>query len=341
MTTAEPPGTAPARVSGVLARLHRVPLFWRVAATYAGLLLLVFALLVFAPVTVSIPVALTEAVVLLVGLLAVFGLSLALLRSAFRPLARVTATMRAIDPLRPGQRVPIPQAGEPDVAALAHAFNEMLERLEHERRDSARQALRVQEDERRRIARELHDEVGQIFTAIMLQIESCHARAPAGLADELDELRETARTGAVDVRRIAARLRPEALEELGLHSALLALTGGFAEQTGIAVDRGLEPVDELDADEELVVYRIAQEALTNVARHARATSVEVELRRAPGATVLRISDDGQGLGASDGRSASGVKGMRERAMLIGASFELESPRDGGTTVTLLIPTAPS
>lgn len=319
----------------MLGRLGHMPLFWRVFATYVAVLVLVFLLLVFAPVTVSIPVALTELAVLGGGLAAMLVLTLVLLRPAFRPLATVTSTMKTIDPLTPGQRVPV--VGEPDVAALAQAFNDMLERLEHERRESARQALMVQERERRRVARELHDEVGQIFTAIMLQIESLAAHAPEGCADELEELRETARTGATDVRRIAARLRPEALEDLGLQSALSALAASFGEQTRIAVDRALAPVTELGPEQELVIYRVAQEALTNVARHAQARTVQLSLRRDDGDAVLRVRDDGRGLPDGAALSSSGIRGMRERAMLVGASLTLRAVAEGGTEVELRVP----
>jgi two-component system sensor histidine kinase UhpB len=318
-------------------RLQEMPLFWQVFSTHVVVLAVVFLLLVFAPVTVSIPVAFTELVVLTLGLVAMLALTLLLLRPVFRPLATVTATMRRIDPLAPGQRVPV--VGEPDVAALAQAFNDMLERLERERRESARQALTVQESERRRVARELHDEVGQIFTAIMLQIESLATHAPADFGDELDELRETARTGATDVRRIAARLRPEALEDLGLQSALSALATAFAEQTRIPTERTLTPGIELDSEQELVVYRVAQEALTNVARHARAEHVELAFVREDGDVILRVRDDGRGLPPNASKSSSGIRGMRERAMLIGARLTLRSPDGGGTEVALRLPVA--
>jgi two-component system sensor histidine kinase UhpB len=297
-------------------RIESLPLFWRVFAAYSVVLLLAFAALVLTPITVSVPIALAEAAVLAGGVIVMLAVTAALIRPAFRPLMTVTQTMREIDPLEPGQRVPV--IGGPHVAGLALAFNDMLERLEHERRESARQALTVQEAERQRIARELHDEVGQIFTAMMLQIQSLSARAPAELRDELAELNETARTGATDVRRIASRLRPEALEDLGLRSALSALATSFSDQTGVHVDRSFEPVPDLDEEQELVVYRVAQEALTNVARHARASSVEVELRRDDGAAVLRVRDDGRGLPPDATSSSNGIRGMRERAMLVGA-----------------------
>lgn len=315
-------------------RLRALPLFWRVFAIDVAVLALIFLLLVFAPVTVSIPVAATELAVLAGGLAAMLALTFVLLRPALRPLVAVTSTMRRIDPLQPGQRVPV--TGVPDVAELAQAFNEMLERLELERRESGQRALSAQEDERRRVARELHDEVGQIFTAMMLQIESLAARIPDELRPELDELRETARTGATDVRGIAARLRPQLLDDLGLQSALTALVTGFAQQTGLRVDRRITPV-ELAPAHELVVYRVAQEALTNVARHAGARHVSVSLRDEDGAAVLEISDDGQGLPDGAATASNGIPGMRERAMLIGATLTLSPARPAGTTVTLRVP----
>jgi two-component system, NarL family, sensor histidine kinase UhpB len=312
-----------------------MPLFWRVFAIVATVLALATALLIFAPVTVSVPVRATELVVLLSGFAAMLVIAFVPLRRAFRALSTVTSTMRELDPLDPGRRVPV--VGGPQIAGLAQAFNDMLARLEHERRESARQALTVQEAERQRVARELHDEVGQIFTAMMLQIESAAAHAPAQLHDELEELRETARTGATDVQRIAARLRPEALEDLGLQSALSALVSAFAEQTKIQTDKTLEMPGQLDREQELVVYRVAQEALTNVARHARASRVEVSLRRDGDDLVLRVRDDGQGLPPTAMRSSNGIRGMRERAMLIGARLTLSTP-GRGTDVVLQVPT---
>ena len=199
-------------------RLNSLPLFWRVFGTNAAVLVLAFLALVFAPVTVSVPPAAFELVVLAAGLLALLALNLALLRPAFRPLDELVETMRGHDPLSPGRRVRVD--GGPAIVALAQTFNEMLDRLEAERRESARRALLVQEGERQRIARELHDEVGQTLTGVMLQVEGLAATIPEQSQEQLDELRETARHGTEEVRRIVRRLRPEALEDLGLQSAL-------------------------------------------------------------------------------------------------------------------------
>jgi two-component system sensor histidine kinase UhpB len=319
-------------------RRMTAPLLWRVFAANAAVLTLAFVALAVAPVTVSVPVAASELAVLAAGLLGLVGLNLALLRPALRPLDELAETMRRHDPLSPGRRARVP--GDPALAALAEAFNEMLERLERERRDSARKALTVQEDERRRIARELHDEVGQTLTGVMLQVEGLAPLIPGAAREQLDELRETARQGTTEVRRIARRLRPEALDELGLHSALAALATAIADQAKIPIQRRLDADLPLTSDEELVVYRVAQEALTNVVRHAGASCASLELGWRNGWTVLIVRDDGRGLAPGSLTSSNGMRGMRERAMLIGAELSIHSPDDGGTEVRLGIPATP-
>jgi two-component system sensor histidine kinase UhpB len=196
------------------------------------------------------------------------------------------------------------------------------------------------EDERNLIARELHDEVGQTLTGVMLQVEGLAAKIPDELREQLDELRETARSGTEDVRRIARQLRPEALEDLGLQSALSALATAFGEQAGITVQRRLEPSVSLSEEHELVVYRVAQEALTNVARHADATRVELQLSHRGDQAVLTVRDDGRGIHPGALPSSRGIRGMRERAMLIGAQIEIDSRPGRGTAINLLIPFGP-
>jgi two-component system sensor histidine kinase UhpB len=319
-------------------RLNSLPLFWRVFGTNAAVLVLAFLALVFAPVTVSVPPTAIELAVLAVGLACLLALNLALLRPAFRPLDELVETMRGHDPLSPGKRVRV--SGGPAVVALAQTFNEMLDRLEAERRDSARRALLVQEGERQRIARELHDEVGQTLTGVMLQVEGLAGRIPEELREQLDELRETARHGTEEVRRIARRLRPEALEDLGLESALAALAAAIGDQAHLRIERRLEPGLPLSQEQELVVYRIAQEALTNVARHADATEVQLHFERTNGRAILTVRDDGGGLPPGAFRSSQGIRGMRERAMLIGAQLTIGEPAAGGTEVQLSIPLEP-
>jgi two-component system sensor histidine kinase UhpB len=186
----------------------------------------------------------------------------------------------------------------------------------------------VQEAERARIARELHDEVGQTLTGVMLQVEGLAAVIPDELRDQLDELRETARDGTEEVRRIARRLRPEALEDLGLQSALTALAARVADQAHLDISRHLDSRLSLSQQQELVVYRVAQEALTNVARHAGAEHVELRLDRDNSNAVLCVRDDGRGVQSADLMSSNGIRGMRERVAALGGELTT-GPRPGG------------
>jgi two-component system sensor histidine kinase UhpB len=202
----------------------------------------------------------------------------------------------------------------------------MLARLESERRESARRALAAQEDERVRIARELHDEIGQALTGALLVLEQ----------GETGEAREAVRGALGEVREIARRLRPEALDDLGLVPALAALSVAAQRSARLRVERRLQSPGELTAEEELVVYRVAQEALTNVARHAHAKRVTLSLSREPAGVVLEVADDGAGL-PPDLREGTGLRGMRERAVLVGARLELAPASDSGLRVRLVIP----
>jgi two-component system, NarL family, sensor histidine kinase UhpB len=297
-----------------------VPLIWRVFATNAAVLTVATLLLVLTPATVSFPIALAELVVLTGGVGTMLALDLMLLRRAFAPLQRLTGTMRAVDPLRPGDRASLAVAN-PEVAELTQAFNDMLERLEFERRDSARRALAAQEDERRRIARELHDEVGQVLTAVVLQLDGA----------KVEEAREAVRASLEDVRGIARRLRPEALDDLGLASALAALTNDVARRAGVHVERVVDLSGaDLSAEEELVVYRVVQEALTNAVRHGGARRVSLTVR----ADEVVIRDDGNGFDPGRATDGTGLLGMRERAVLIGAGLDVTSRPGEGTTVRM-------
>jgi two-component system sensor histidine kinase UhpB len=320
----------------------RPTLYRRLFVRYVAVLGVAVVALIFAPVTISVPVKSTELVVLLAGFVVMLGSFHVLLRRALEPLEHLTAVMHRVDPFTPGQRLEIDAPGR-EVAALTEAFNGMLDRLEGERRESARRALAAQEGERRRIARELHDEIGQVLTGLVLRSETLSRRAPAELRGDLEELREAARSGAQDVRMIAQRLRPEALDELGLQSALLALCTAVSDRAGIQITRNLERDLPLTAEQELVIYRVAQESLTNVVRHAGAKRIEVMLRGDGdgggdgGGVVLIVRDDGVGLPANVERDSNGLRGMRERALLVGANMTIGPARDGGTEVRLHLP----
>ncbi|KRV50768.1 histidine kinase [Wenjunlia vitaminophila] len=293
------------------------------------------ALLLLAPVTVSVPVVLTEAVILVSGLVVMLVANAALLRIGLAPLDRLTRLMTTVDLLRPGQRLPV--HGQGGVAELIRTFNAMLDRLEAERAASSARALSAQEAERRRIARELHDEVGQSMTAVLLELKRASDQADDPLRGELQQAQEITRLSLDEVRRLARRLRPGVLEDLGLVSALTSLTADFATHTGLRVRRHFDPdLPPLAPQTELVLYRVAQEGLTNVARHAEAERVELSLRHTDGAVVLRLADDGRGIGiACEG---AGIRGMRERALFVGATLDIRSDPASGTEVSLSVPT---
>ena len=315
-----------------------MPLFWRVFAVNATVLAVAAAMLALTPATVSRPVATTELVVLTAGIAVMLVVNLVLLRRAFVPLARLGGLAKTVDPLAPGQRVTV-EAPDPEVAALVQAFNEMLDRLETERRDSARRALAAQESERMRIARELHDEIGQGLTAALLQLETLARRSDTADRTEIEAVREAIRSMLAEVREIARRLRPEALDDLGLISALTALGTGFAKQTGVQCVRHLDAkTAALGPEEELVIYRVAQEALTNVARHADASCVEISLDAVDDRVVLTVRDDGKGIEPHALDTARGIRGMRERAVLVGGKLEVSRRGTGGTEVRLELPT---
>ena len=315
----------------------RVSLFWRVVAINGAVLVAAVVVLAVSPATVSEQIQLGEVVVLALGVALVLVANVVLMRRVFGPLERLTALMRRVDPLAPGQRVDL-NAPVAEVAELSVAFNDMLDRLERERRDSARRALDAQEEERRRMARELHDEIGQTLTGVVLQLETLERTAPDDLRAPLRSLEASARAAIEEVREIVRRLRPEALDDFGLRSALVSLGSELAEHSGLRVSPQLDgELPALSKEDELVVYRVAQESLVNVARHARATRAEVSLGAENGAVVLRVRDDGRGIDAAGVRSGHGVRGMRERALLVGGDLEVARVAPHGTEVTLRLP----
>ena len=316
-----------------------VPLLWRVFLANALVLVLSAGLLAGTPFTISAPIATNQATVLGVGLAAMLVANLLLLRRAMSPLRRLTKLMAVVDLLEPGRRLETSSSHQPaDLAAVTDSFNAMLERLEAERRDSSRRVLSAQEGERLRIARELHDELGQVMTAIVIETERLTAQAPAELRPNLVRQAAWVQQSLEALRRITRDLRPEALDDLGLVNAFIALCKRAAEQSGLEVERRLAPsLPERGAEVDLVLYRVAQESLTNVMRHADANYVLVELLDRDGRLVLRVEDDGRGFDPDGVALGAGIAGMRERALLIGAQVQIDSRPGAGTRVVLDLP----
>lgn len=308
-------------------------LFWRVFAINAAVFAAGAMVLAFSPATISSPVLFPEAVVLFAGLAVMLVANALLLRVGMAPLVRLASRMQTIDLLRPGQR--LKPSGDDEISQVIHTFNEMLGRLEQERGTSTARTLRAQEAERQRIARDLHDEVGQRLMAVLLDLKRVTDQASPDMIDELDHVREAVRGTLEEVRLVARRLRPVVLEDLGVTSALMALIEEFANTELTIRPRLASELPQLSEEAELVLYRVAQESLTNVARHASASHVELALRRTRGGVALSVVDDGCGF---DSRiEGAGIRGMRERAVLVGADLDIDSRIGAGTRIHLELP----
>ena len=313
-------------------------MLWWVFFANGSVLIVALLLLTFSPIEISAPIELGQLALLLVGFFLLLGLNLVLLRRVLSPFFRFTDVMSSIDPDRPGRRVSGIHLRTAEGAALADAFNAMLDRLENARRDAARTALAAQEAERLRVARELHDEVGQTLTAVMLQAERAAESDPALAPAELGRLADAVRESLDEVRRIARELRPEALDDLGIVNALIALCSRLDAQAGPRVRRDLQGgLPPLPADVELVIYRVAQESLTNALRHADADTATVSLTANGERISLSVADDGVGMPADLSRDTAGIAGMRERALLVGGRLSIESRPGRGTEVRLIVP----
>ncbi len=317
------------------ARTPAAALFWRVFCINGLIFTIGVTALAVSPASVSTQIKLTEIPVLIVGLAVILSANAVLLKSSLSPLDRLATSMRRVDPPKRSDR--LHDRGNGDLRHLIESFNAMLDRLEAERTTTSASALAAQENERQRIARELHDEIGQTLTVALLMLKRAVDRAPEEIRGELAEAQKAVRASLDEARDIARRLRPDTLDDLGLQSALTALCSEFARATGIAVTKHIAlQSDRLTSEVELVCYRIAQESLTNIARHAGAGKVWLDLHTNAGELILRIADDGVGGVVTKG---AGINGMHERALLVDAILTIASPPGEGTEVRLSIPSA--
>jgi two-component system, NarL family, sensor histidine kinase UhpB len=307
----------------------RIGLFWRLLIPNAAVLSAASVVLIVAPPNGRV-------LVILAGLASMLAINVLLMRHAFAPLERLSSLMQRVDPLQPGERVTI-EGARSEVSMLAETFNDMLERLENERRESGRRAMLAQEGERRRVASDLHDEIGQSLTALVLQLKRAADSDPPDPA-ALRELVGAAEEILGEVRSVARRLRPEALDDLGLRSALLALAARLEEASGLSVQvRIASDLPPLTPEVELVLYRVAQESLTNVLRHAGAAHAAVRLRPEAREVILEVEDDGRGFDVARVPAGGGLRGMRERALFVGGTVTVASRLGAGTRVRLTVP----
>jgi two-component system, NarL family, sensor histidine kinase UhpB len=279
----------------------------------------------------------TLVIVALAILVVALAINLIVQRRRFAPLEKLIEEMEKVDLGRPGPLLPgsIDGIGETEeVERIELAFLRMIHRLEAERRRAGSAALQAQEEERARVARDLHDEVNQSLTGLLLRLEAVREAAPPELEPELAETRSLANQAMRELLSLARQLRPTALDDLGLVAAI----GGQVEQLerpGLAGELKAEgDFSDLDDDVQLVVYRVAQEAITNAARHAEAQRITVSLHRTEQGVELQVSDDGRGFAFEQSERGLGIGGMRERALLVGAELTIESRPGHGTTVKL-------
>jgi two-component system, NarL family, sensor histidine kinase UhpB len=306
----------------------------------------------------------THALLVLAALALSAGLSMLLLRETFRPIRSLREATQRFNAGDHSARASVAHLTDPDVAGLVREVNALWDRLEadaatiREKTEQAErlaaQVIRAQEEERRRVARELHDEAGQALTAVIIGLERGLASMPEVYATDLPiqprqlmgNLRDLAAQTLDEVRKLALELRPSVLDDLGLVAALRQFVRSTEERSGLSAQLTVVGWDEADgaprlpAEVETALFRIAQEALTNAIRHAHATSVQVRLRRTPQAVTLEVRDDGIGLGAVPSPEAGehlGMFGMRERAHLLAGEFHATPVSPRGTLVQVTIP----
>ena len=264
-------------------------------------------------------------------------LNILMLQRRFNPLEELIRQIEEIDPADPGS-FQAPEQPVEEVERLAHAFGKLLERIEAERRRAGRLQIRAQEEERKRVARDLHDEVNQALTAILLRLEALTQIAPPRLRDELAETKGLANQAMEELLQLARQLRPTALDDHGFVPAIEEQLRRFKAQHGVDVRLTTTgSLDDLGSDQQLVLYRVTQEALNNIVRHAKAHNVSVDITRIDGTVALEVADDGAGFTVGEEDRGLGLEGMAERARMVDGQFDIKSTPGRGTTLRLLVP----
>lgn len=311
-------------------------LYWKVCLINAGVFVSAAALLLISPATVSPQVTGGELVVVAIGTVFILVLNAMLLRNSLAPLDRLIQVMDKIEGDRPAERLPEDAGGL--AGRVARSINALQDRLEAERAVRNVQALAAQEAERHRIGHELHDEVGQRLTVVLLGISRVLDEVNGPVEEELRLVQDNARTSLEELRRLSHGLRPGILEDLGLGPALAAMAEEITSQTELCIHEHVaQDLPRLTRDAELGIFRVAQEALTNATRHAGARNVDLTVAASSRVLTMTICDDGRG---TDGHpSGDGIRGMHARARLVGGTLHVGHAADGaeGTEVRLQVP----
>ncbi len=335
-----------------LSWIHTLPILYKVLIANASII--VFGAVVGTMVTYHFSVdhePLTLSTLIAAFLMIGFPLSVVVnylvLIAAFRPIEAIQRTANAVRMGDMSARTNPSPLTDPQILHLSQTFDETLDELARDRREIealASQVIEAQEQERRRLSRELHDDTAQLLFAQLLKITTVRATASGPTRALTEELESMTVQALESVRRLALELRPPALDDLGLTDALADLSQRFSDQLGLPVrfeHRGSRA--RVPSDVKLVIYRVAQEALTNILKHAEASRVWVTLDRAETEVTISIRDDGRGIertlvGKSNDRGLGlGLFGMEERVALAGGSFRIWRRGLRGTEVFALIP----
>jgi len=344
-------GTPPSRMPAAVRALLRIPLYYKILIANAVLVLVgtLFGSMVTAAFVRQEPARSWFEVA---GLLAMIGVGVTLLvnalilRVALRPLDELERTAARVQRGELDRRAPVSPVADRELDRLRATFNAMLDTGAAYRarlREVAARALSAAEEERKRIARELHDETAQMLAALLIRIRVVrNSRDPAAVEPLLEDMREQVSHALEGIRRFSRGLRPPALDELGLVPAIEALARSLEEIGGVAVSvRAEEVAGDLPPEAELATYRIVQEALSNVMRHAHATRAGVRIAHEGGRLVVEVEDDGRGFDPAHVMSTDGgglgLFGMKERAGYIGGRVDVASTPGGGTRVRAEIP----
>jgi two-component system, NarL family, sensor histidine kinase UhpB len=281
----------------------------------------------------------------LVGTLVSVVVNWLVLRATFQPLDELE---RTVDQVRQGNfsvRASKPDFGDPNIDALSQTMNGMLDTVERYRaqlHNLSMQVVNAQEEERKRIARELHDDTAQVLTAQLLRLKTMEATNTQLDPENLGQLIDMTAAALEDVRHMAHELRPPSIDDLGLHASVESLTAQFRDRFGIPITYRTEGSKRrFPSGIEIAMYRIVQEALTNIAKHADADKATVEIGNDERCVWARVQDHGRGfdpqsVDRSDG-SGLGLFGMQERTTLFNGKLKIDSAPGRGTTVTVRIP----
>jgi signal transduction histidine kinase len=278
-------------------------------------------------------------------ILIIIAVALLLSRRIEKPVAALVQATESV--ARDGYgRVEV-TGGPTEIVRLSAAFNEMVERRSESERNLktlSERLLTVQEQERKRVAREIHDDLGQALTALKMDVIGFieKSRHSPGLAPMVERILRTIDSTVTSVQRISSELRPSVLDDLGLFAAIESEARLFEERTGIECElSGPDEMPDTDPASSTAIYRIFQEAMTNVARHSNASRVEVRLRERSGELLLEVRDDGRGIVSEQitAPASLGLAGIRERADMLGGTALIEGVPGRGTIVSIRIPLA--